>query len=58
MPSDIQNVKMQSQYICENNKEGGSCDYISWNLPSKDKEKSENDSNKKKTHRSKKEKQA
>lgn len=45
-------------YICENNKEGGSCDYISWNLPSKDKEKSENDSNKKKTHRSKKEKQA
>lgn len=27
-------------YICENNKEGGTCDYISWNLPSKEKEKS------------------
>ena len=34
-------------YICENNKENGSCDYISWNLPSKDKGKKQ-DSTKKK----------
>lgn len=26
-------------YICENNKENGSCDYISWNKPKKETEK-------------------
>ena len=26
-------------YVCENNKDGGSCDYISWNLPGKEKAK-------------------
>lgn len=40
-------------YICENNKEGGSCDYISWNLPSKEKEKSNNNLGKNKTTKSK-----
>lgn len=37
-------------YICENNKEGGTCDYISWNLPSKEKDvESKKETKKKKT---------
>ena len=36
-------------YICENNKEGGTCDYISWSLPSKEK----NIENKKETKKTK-----